>query len=166
MITFLPYSDFELCAKCLDDRRLGKQRLETFDILVNNNLEKITPEIIHYRLPIKRQTGPAFEMWSNYSPALVAYGIAICKEWIDRGFKDTTINRISSFGTLYPGLAFMQSYLTKYAPKEIPYWLGDPQLHMSHKSNLLRKLPEWYTKFWICPMDMPYFWPRNNDTTN
>jgi hypothetical protein len=31
--TFLPYADFVKTAKCLDYRRLGKQRVEAFQIL-------------------------------------------------------------------------------------------------------------------------------------
>ena len=33
MQTFLPYADFVKTAKCLDYRRLGKQRIEAFQIL-------------------------------------------------------------------------------------------------------------------------------------
>ena len=34
MQTFLPYPDFQLSAECLDYKRLGKQRLEAFQLLV------------------------------------------------------------------------------------------------------------------------------------
>ena len=33
MQTFLPYSSFDLTMECLDYRRLGKQRVEAFQIL-------------------------------------------------------------------------------------------------------------------------------------
>ncbi|MDQ1681515.1 MAG: hypothetical protein QOH99_56, partial [Frankiaceae bacterium] len=33
MQTFLPYADFGASARVLDDRRLGKQRVETLQIL-------------------------------------------------------------------------------------------------------------------------------------
>ena len=33
MQTFLPYADPRASAACLDDRRLGKQRVETFQVL-------------------------------------------------------------------------------------------------------------------------------------
>ena len=42
----------------------------------------------------------------------------------------------------------------------MPWWMGDPRLHDSHKSNLLRKYPEYYRQFgWDVPEDLPYFWP-------
>ena len=33
MQTFLPYNDFKKTAACLDNRRLGKQRVEAYQIL-------------------------------------------------------------------------------------------------------------------------------------
>ena len=33
MQTFLPYPDFARSARCLDNRRLGKQRVESYQIL-------------------------------------------------------------------------------------------------------------------------------------
>lgn len=33
MQTFLPYADFRRCAEILDDKRLGKQRVETLQIM-------------------------------------------------------------------------------------------------------------------------------------
>ena len=33
MQTFLPYSDFEQSLSCLDNKRLGKQRVESMQIL-------------------------------------------------------------------------------------------------------------------------------------
>lgn len=41
-----------------------------------------------------------------------------------------------------------------------PSWLGDPKLHASHRSNLLRKDPIHYGKFgWEEPATMEYVWP-------
>lgn len=42
----------------------------------------------------------------------------------------------------------------------MPPWLGDEALHASHRSNLIRKDPEWYGRFgWTEPPDLPYVWP-------
>ena len=41
-----------------------------------------------------------------------------------------------------------------------PPWLGDSRFHDSHKSNLFRKDPEYYSVFGEeVPHDLPYFWP-------
>ena len=41
MQTFLPYEDFTKTAQCLDYKRLGKQRVEAYQIL--RILKNITP---------------------------------------------------------------------------------------------------------------------------
>jgi len=42
----------------------------------------------------------------------------------------------------------------------LPLWLGNEELHASHRSNLLRKAPLWYGQFgWTEPDDLPYIWP-------
>ena len=42
----------------------------------------------------------------------------------------------------------------------LPPWLGTESLHASHRSNLLRKDPDWYGRFgWTEPPDLPYIWP-------
>ena len=64
MQTFLPYADFVKTAKCLDYRRLGKQRVEAFQIL--NILEGKTTKAgwKHH---------PAVLMWKGYENALKKY---------------------------------------------------------------------------------------------
>lgn len=46
MQTFLPYADFSMSAKCLDYRRLGKQRVEAMQILNAIRGEKKVGKII------------------------------------------------------------------------------------------------------------------------
>ena len=42
----------------------------------------------------------------------------------------------------------------------LPPWLGDPALHRSHQSSLVRKDPAFYKeKFPDVPDDLPYVWP-------
>lgn len=134
MQTFLPYPSFSQSAACLDNRRLGKQRVETLQIL--NALTDPTKGWKNH---------PATKMWSGHIPALAAYGIAICDEWIGRGFRDTCRDKISQLAA--PDLT-------------LPPWLGDPDFHRSHQSNLLRKMPDHYTQFFPdVPDDLPYIWP-------
>lgn len=136
MQTFLPYADFKESAKCLDMSRLGKQRVETLQILYA--LTKGTGWIHH----------PVTKMWRNYEPALCEYGFVICDEWISRGYKDTCYGKI-------------QDVLDSLSDKTIVYppWLGDVELHLTHQSNLLRKQPEWYSSYgWTVPNDLEYKW--------
>jgi hypothetical protein len=41
-----------------------------------------------------------------------------------------------------------------------PFWLGDPEFHMSHQSNLVRKDSGHYGKIFLgVPDNMEYVWP-------
>jgi len=137
MQTFLPYPDFPASARCLDNRRLGKQRVETLQIL-----NALTNPSYGW------QNHPAVKMWRGAIPHLVIYGLAICEEWRRRGFNDTTTEKIA---------AFMPDDCEGAIP---PAWLGSEPFHASHRSNLLRKEPEHYRQFhWTDGPDLPYVWP-------
>lgn len=134
MQTFLPYPDYSESAQCLDNKRLGKQRVECFQIL------RAIDGIGGY------QNHPAVRMWVPYKWQLIQYGLAVCLEWTGRGFQDTC------FGKIY-------DFESTCHPCEEPEWLGDPRLHASHRSNLLRK-STYYSRFgWSESTDLPYFWP-------
>jgi hypothetical protein len=141
MQTFLPNSNFIITAKKLDYRRLGKQRVEAKQILLVLD-------------PSYGKKGwrnhPAVKMWRGYEAALAAYGMAICEEWIDRGYNDS----------LYPWFSNQYAKFVGDRSPKLPPWLGDPKFHRAHRSNLLRKQPEHYRKFWpTLPDDLPYIWP-------
>lgn len=136
MQTFLPYADFALSAYVLDMKRLGKQRVEVYQIL--KALRGETKGWANH---------PASKMWRGYEGTLVLYGLAICRDWVARGYKDTMTEKIQS-----------------YMPDRVlrPRWLGNEELHASHRSNLLRKFPEHYSKFdWKESPDLPYVWPES-----
>ena len=137
MQTFLPYQDFKESAKCLDYRRLGKQRVEVLQLL--NSFS---------RLDYKGwKNHPAREMWRGHENALVMYGQAICNEWISRGYKDTC------FGKITAHYHFNKS-------STLPLWIDNKDIHLSHKSNLIRKYPEHYSPLWPdVPNNLEYVWP-------
>jgi len=135
MQTFLPYNDFVKSAQVLDRQRLGKQRVETLQLLKALNGES-KGWVNH----------PAAKMWRGYENCLVVYGVAMCDEWIKRGYKDTCRDKILAY----------RDYTTAVV---VPPWLGRDDFHESHRSNLLRKDAEYYSKFgWREPDDLPYVW--------
>ena len=135
MQTFLPYPSFAQSARCLDNKRLGKQRVECLQILRALTLPSYG-----------WQNHPAVRMWQGYEQCLRNYGLTICDEWFARGFKDTCKEKIA--GMILP-IHLMQ-----------PSWLGSASFHASHRSNLLRKDSEWYGQFgWAESDDLPYVWP-------
>ncbi len=148
MQKFLPYSDFARCAAVLDQRRLGKQRVEVLQIL---------------RAIIVPNYGwrhhPAAKMWKGYEEALGAYGVAICREWCRRGHTDTCDVKIrAELATL--GITAVREQAELAEAAALPPWLGDEDFHRSHRSSLLNKDPEWYGDvFTDVPPDLPYVWP-------
>ena len=138
MQTFLPYPDFEASAKVLDWRRLGKQRVEAFQIL----------NILMERTDRKGwRNHPAVLMWKGYEGALKHYMNTMIQEWVSRGYRNT-----------------MQIELVNFRDM-LPHWVGSEALHASHRSNLLRKDPTYYGAFgWAEGPNLPYVWPVTKES--
>jgi hypothetical protein len=138
MQTFLPYSDFQKSAACLDNKRLGKQRVEAMQIL--NILAGKSSGWKHH---------PAVLMWSGYEKALRQYLRAVVLEWKRRGFKNS----------------IRLPREVRLAKHEIPPWIGKRQFHASHRSNLLQKDSEHYCQFgWKVEENLPRYWPVSKTT--
>lgn len=143
MQTFVPYSDLKLCAKSLDDRRLGKQRSECLIILATIEKKRHAPP----EARIGWKNHPAVLMWEGYEDFLIHYATRICVEWRKRGYKDTTLEKFLS----------LRKWVVKPNP---PSWWGDVRVHVSHRSKLIQKNPDHYRdQFPRTPEGLEYFWP-------
>jgi hypothetical protein len=137
--TFLPFPDFRESAAVLDTARLGKQRVEALQVLRAIVLPSYG-----------WQTHPAMQMWRGYVPALTRYALDMVDAWTAQGHPDTTRPLITEFAP----------EVDAQAPRAVPSWLGDTALHLSHRSNLVRKAPEIYAPLFPgVPDDLPYVWP-------
>lgn len=141
MQTFLPYQSFTQSAKVLDRQRLGKQRVESWQILgaIEKRKAGITKGawINH----------PCVLMWVGFESLLIEYSIAICNEWLARGYKDTMLSRFQAKALEYA----VQS-------SDQPIFLGNDQFHASHRSNLLKKNFDYYSSFFDDDPNQPYLW--------
>lgn len=140
MQTFLPYPDFTKSVQCLDNKRLGKQRVEAYQIL-QTLLDGSAWE-----------NHPAVLMWAGFEYTLNLYLMTCIHEWKQRGFENTIV----------PPTLDSRHYTTFYPP-----WFNEPAFHLSHKANLMRKDGNYYwDKFpnphWI-DADLPYLWPQTKD---
>lgn len=101
-------------------------------------------------------------MWRGYPFALAHYGLAICTEWISRGYRDTCFEKIDEmmWHGLFDHASVYDTDSTPHAPM-MPPWLGDDALHISHQSNLIRKDPAFYRPIFSNDVsdDLPYVWP-------
>jgi hypothetical protein len=117
--TFCVSKDVDVCAKALDWRRLGKQRVEAKQI---------------YDVVTGVKTGwrnhPACKMWMGYPDALAIYCNAMISEWIRRGYK----NNMPMLPTSKP-----------VDEVEFPAWFGWSPVVFSHMASLNRKDPVFYT---------------------
>lgn len=138
--TFLPWPDIQKTAQSLDNKRLGKQRVEALQILrANLGLTK------------GWRNHPAAVMWRGHEGYLVMYTKAMCIEWTSRGYTDNVQQQLQEL--------LNTNNIEGWDP---PWWWGNNEFHKSHRSNLKRKDPVWY-RFRVRD-SLPYKWPMPNGT--
>nr|WP_216659162.1 MSMEG_6728 family protein [Nocardioides sp. zg-1230] len=146
--TFLPHPDFEASARALDQKRLGKQRVETIQVV-----RALT--VADYGWA----NHPAALMWKGYEEALGRYGFVCCEVWVESGFGDTCAATIAA-DLAAAGVTTVRTQADLAEAGALPPWFGDADLHRSHQSALVRKDPEFYRpQFPEVPDDLPYVWP-------
>lgn len=158
MQTFLPYADFQQSAASLDQQRLGKQRVEAYQVL----LQLCGVKMVDYPIwepRVGRWNHPAMAMWAGHEVQLLEYIGACCNEWTGRGYRDTCLDKSK--------LVLEISRRSDWT-ESLPSWIGNDEVHRSHRSNLLRKDLEFYSARF--PEDIPgtdesfleYIWPKTN----
>lgn len=145
MQTFLPYKDFERSAQVLDWRRLGKQRIETLQIL---------------KALLNKSEGwrnhPATLMWEDHEFQLSRYGMYMCKEWKARGYNP---------GVTYPQVREIYNQLKEEGyRRDLPTWVGKKKFHQTHRQMLVWKAPKLYLGKFKDVLEVPevkpeYWWP-------
>jgi hypothetical protein len=142
----------------LDNKRLFKQALEGWQILMN--LTELDPHG-NYRKPAGWSNHPAVKMWRGSEHVLYIYVTAMVQEWLARGYKTTIGEKL---------LATVQQAKNQgKLGKAIPAWMLDYDLFeeivSSHRLALLTKNYEHYNQFnWpedkgYAPSHYDYVWP-------
>jgi hypothetical protein len=152
--TFLPYADFERSARVLDQKRLGKQRVECIQVV--RGLTRPGYGWRHH---------PAVLMWKGFEEALGRYAFTCCEVWVEGGFADTCAATIGTDLASH-GITRVRSQPELAEAGALPPWLGDPAFHRSHQSALIRKDPSFYGPLFPgVPDHLDYVWPvRREDT--
>lgn len=161
MQTFLPVTQtYDSMASHLDNRRLNKQALEGWQILMT--LLELDPDGNH-RKPKGWVNHPAVKMWRGHELALYEYIMSMVKEWKQRGYKST----IGDKATETIRVAYENALLDTNPTK--PDWMTDTvrfeRIAASHRRALLVKEYSWYSQFhWAedpgtQPTDYEYIWP-------
>lgn len=146
MQTFLVYSDFRKSAMHIDNKRLGKQLVETkqiYDTIVNNKKAW--------------SNHPAVNMWRGFELGLLRYGKIHYEEWQERYLSGLRGGKLIHKS----GEEILSEYYSRLTEvSKLPSWIYDDQFLISHRSNLIRKNPDYYNRFWpSVPNNIPYFWP-------
>ncbi|MFO7996327.1 MAG: MSMEG_6728 family protein [Dehalococcoidia bacterium] len=130
MQTFLPYPEFDKSAAVLDRQRLGKQRVEAFQIV-----RAIT-------LGSGWSNHPIVRMWTGFENALKLYSNVMVEEWVRRGYR----NNLGIYDLAGCEIAY-------------PWWLGIEEFHASHRAALLAKDYCYYSKYgWAETPRINYLW--------
>lgn len=141
MQTFLPFPNYVRSVQTLDDKRLGKQRIEAMQIV----------NILEGRQASNAwKNHPAILMWVGYTNSLKYYYNCCIDEWVRRGFK----NSMLKFDVDHQN--------------EDPWWVGDENFHRAMRSRLIEKNEEYYLKKFPNDKgfnDSKYFWPVNETKT-
>lgn len=141
MQTFITNFNLTQSAQNLDNKRLGKQRVEAIQIarclLVKEN---------------RWDSHPAVKMWRGHESILLLYIYVHIYEWhFVRGFKSEKCI------DYYNELTSIHSSNGKYYSS--PPWLTKEFIE-AHRSNLIRKLPEHYKPLFPNTKEgLPYIWP-------
>jgi mRNA-degrading endonuclease YafQ of YafQ-DinJ toxin-antitoxin module len=127
MQTFLPYSDFQKSAECLDKKRAWKQVVEGRQIV------NVLTEIEAGNYPGYRNH-PMVKAWKGYKNYLITYYNCFLEHCIKfHNIKAIICQPIKIEGELIP-----------------PPWIGYEPLHSSHRSRLLDKKFDFYNQYrWI-----------------
>jgi len=128
--TFVPFTDVRACAQTLDRLRLGKQRVEAYQLW--RALKGLTKGWVNH---------PAAKMWAGHTCFLAMYCNAMIDEWVARGYNNT------------------MARLPHCAHPKPPWWWGWDPVHMSHRASLNRKMPGWYTFDVGDYVHYGYVWP-------
>lgn len=144
MQTFYPIvsQDYSEQARVLDNKRLNKQALEGWQILMV--LLEMDPNG-EYRSPRGWRNHPAVKLWRGHELALYEYIVAMCEEWRARGYK-TRIDALAA-----STISSARERGLRLDDSTPPYWITNLDLLVplskSHRTALLTKEYEHYSQF-------------------
>ena len=162
MQTFITSKYSSQIAQDLDNKRLHKQALEAWQILMV--LCELDPEGNH-RTPKGWVNHPAVKMWRGSEYYLYYYACNMVDEWVRRGYKSSLKEKL--FKTIVAaekkGIVILGGGIN-----EPSWWVDEEVMNKvisSHRRALLVKNYEWYhnlewkedTEFY--PEGYTYFWP-------
>lgn len=121
---YVPFTDFQSSARCLDNELLGKMRWQVRDILIDHLFNPDLYTVFNN------------QKWSGYEFALVSYGFELCREWKLRG----------NICCIEAQLMDLNQLVKCKLPPE-PDWLFDNERIQFERKELLQRYFNWYGRF-------------------
>jgi hypothetical protein len=138
MQVFLPYPDFVKSLESLDNKRLGKQRVETYQLISGLTGR---PTLSGKPYSKSRINHPISQMFRDNIPALKQYLNDSIDVWVARGMNNTMVKEVINEEVI------------------MPVWYGNDDFHRSHRANLLRKDAAYYGAHgWTDNPSLMYRW--------
>lgn len=163
MQTFITTTNgWDEVAKTLDNKRLNKQALEGWQIMLT--LLELDPEGNH-RKPKGWTNHPAVKMWAGAEHELLWYVVSMVIEWKNRGYNSTIYDKVMS--TYARGVATGKTTSKAPPPKWMQSGAKFEAIASSHRTALLAKNYDWYSQFgWAedtgtAPDGYAYIWFTN-----
>lgn len=156
--TFVISTDLTQCARQLDYRRLGKQRVEAMQII--KALEGGNPGWSKH---------PATLMWKDHVSHLKVYCNHMIREWIRRGYNNT-MQLYDLDESLYHVVpcdfdGITARFLSPFTAHSFPSWFSFPPFIYAHRAALVRKDPVFYASLLdeevAKYMYRGYLWPHS-----
>jgi hypothetical protein len=144
MQVFLPYPDIKKSAAVLDNKRLGNQCYRECVTLFRG----------------KWPNHPASKMMRGYENFLARYALALVNEMDTREHPDG--RKVWKPEVISRWREFWSNAINTTPATGDPPWLGHKGFHRAHRSNLLRKDNEHYSKYFNEPDDLEYVWPHES----
>jgi len=181
MQTFLPYASYAKTAETLDQKRLGKQRVETLQVMQVLLEERlITSDKVTYLAKVRNDEGERVEVertrrvprpkelwerqrftpkgWSHHPAVLMWRGHELALFEYQKAICKEWVKRGYSDSCLEKSEYLIAPHRDGLSDTT-PDFIGDEEFHKSHKSNLFRKDEEYYAQYKAIGGELPYKWP-------
>lgn len=149
IVIWVPYVAPGASAACLDDDTLASQISATAAVL-RDSYEQIRKLHIREIMHVSR-------MWAGYPLALAIRGLTFATE--------LSVNRSHTAKVPQDDLTYIMDIAKELEeadePRDEPPWMGTPDIHRSHRSNLIREGIVGADEFPATPAKMPLLWPQS-----
>lgn len=158
MTIYMTHTKFHASSEALDKARLDRQI----------NLVGKTLKVLEGDPTDDSHEDMIVRAWEGYTAALAWYGLILCNAWLQwkpssqvtiRTRQAVWFNEVFEDAMEFDAETSREEMISRLP--ELPPWVGNKNVHRSHRSNLIRKFPARYADMFPgTPEDMPHLHPQ------